>query len=177
MVQSVRRAGESATLLLSCRAAALPGLEARLAGIGETRIVTLPPDAPADGALTMRDAIRSEGEALPFVVRLPSATRPPVVAPDAARPPASQAVPDLPLAASGGIRDGIEIAKAIALGAQACGVAGPFLAAALESAEAVQQIIDRLIGQLRIAAFSVGAPDIAALSRAPLFDIRTGTPL
>ena len=86
-----------------------------------------------------------------------------------------QALPHLPLAASGGIRDGIEIAKAIALGAQVCGVAGPFLAAAVESAEAVQQVIDKLVGQLRIVAFAVGARDMAALSHTPLFEHLPGT--
>ncbi|MGD8998746.1 MAG: type 2 isopentenyl-diphosphate Delta-isomerase [Anaerolineae bacterium] len=80
--------------------------------------------------------------------------------------------PELPVIASGGIRDGIEIAKAVALGAAACGVAGPFLHAASESAEAVSELIHVLVDQLRVAMFAAGAPDIAALQRTPILAIR-----
>jgi isopentenyl-diphosphate delta-isomerase len=77
--------------------------------------------------------------------------------------------PELPVIASGGIRNGIEIAKAIALGAAACGVAGPFLRAASESATAVAELTDVLVDQLRVAMFAVGALDIAMLQRTPVF--------
>ncbi|MDW8068261.1 MAG: type 2 isopentenyl-diphosphate Delta-isomerase [Anaerolineae bacterium] len=79
-----------------------------------------------------------------------------------------QAVPHLPIIASGGIRDGIQVAKAIALGASICGVARPFLVAAAESAEAVAEAATILITQLRVAMFAIGAPDLAALARASL---------
>lgn len=74
------------------------------------------------------------------------------------------ATPEVPVIASGGIRSGIEIAKAIALGAVACGVAGPFLPAASESTTAVAGLIDVLIDQLRIAMFAAGAKDTAGLA-------------
>jgi isopentenyl-diphosphate delta-isomerase len=74
--------------------------------------------------------------------------------------------PDLPVLASGGIRDGIQMAKAIALGAAACGVAGPFLHAANESAAAVADLVTALVIQLRVAMFAVGAVDITALRHA-----------
>ena len=65
--------------------------------------------------------------------------------------------------ASGGIRSGIEIAKAIALGAVACGVAAPFLQAANDSISAVIDLIRVLVEQLRTAMFVTGAKDVAAL--------------
>ncbi|HET90142.1 MAG TPA: type 2 isopentenyl-diphosphate Delta-isomerase [Chloroflexi bacterium] len=75
--------------------------------------------------------------------------------------------PHLPIIASGGIRDGIQIAKAIALGAAACGIAGPFLHAADQSTAAVIDLTQVLLDQLRIAMFAVGAADIPALTRHP----------
>ncbi|HHN93924.1 MAG TPA: type 2 isopentenyl-diphosphate Delta-isomerase [Anaerolineae bacterium] len=81
---------------------------------------------------------------------------------------ALRGAPGLPIIASGGIRDGIQIAKSIALGAVACGVAGPFLRAAVESTAAVLEGIAVLVEQLRIAMFAVGAGDIAALRQTPL---------
>lgn len=81
------------------------------------------------------------------------------------------AVPELPAIASGGLRDGIDVAKCIALGATACGVAGPMLKAAAESAEAVDQTITEFTRVLRIAMFAVGAANIAALQATPLLEV------
>jgi len=73
-------------------------------------------------------------------------------------------LPNLPVIASGGIRTGVEVAKAIALGATACGIAQPLLVAANESIAAVTHAISVILRQLRIAMFATGAKDIAALS-------------
>lgn len=81
---------------------------------------------------------------------------------------AHRGAPELPIIASGGIRDGIQVAKAIALGATACGTAGPFLRAASESSRAVAELIEMLLTQLRIAMFAAGVVDIPALQRTPL---------
>jgi len=81
---------------------------------------------------------------------------------------AHRGAPGLPIIASGGIRDGIHMAKAIALGAAACGVARPFLRAASESTVAVTELIAVLVTQLRVAMFAAGAADIPALQRAPI---------
>jgi isopentenyl-diphosphate delta-isomerase len=79
-----------------------------------------------------------------------------------------EGAPGLPIIASGGLRDGIDVAKCIALGADLGGVAGPFLKAAAESMEAVLHLIWELQTQLRIAMFASGAADLAALKETPL---------
>jgi isopentenyl-diphosphate delta-isomerase len=60
------------------------------------------------------------------------------------------------------------VAKAVALGAAACGIAGAFLHAANESTTAVADLIAVLVAQLRVAMFAIGAIDIAALGRIPI---------
>ena len=72
-------------------------------------------------------------------------------------------MPDVPLVASGGIRDGVHVAKALALGADLAGLALPFLRAADESDAAVATLIDELVTALRIAVFASGARTIAGL--------------
>lgn len=74
-----------------------------------------------------------------------------------------QAAPQLARIASGGIRDGIDVAKCLALGASAAGLASPFLKAAVHSVEAVIDVIDALAEELRIAMFCAGAGHVAAL--------------
>ena len=81
---------------------------------------------------------------------------------------ARKGAPDASLIASGGIRNGIEIAKCVALGADLVGVAGPFLKAAVQSAEATLESVRILQRQLEIAMFCAGASDIPALSQTPL---------
>ena len=79
---------------------------------------------------------------------------------------AQRGAPGLPIIASGGIRDGVQMAKAIALGAVTCGVAGPFLHAASESTAGVADLIAVLTDQSRVAMFAAGVADIPALQRA-----------
>jgi isopentenyl-diphosphate Delta-isomerase len=80
-----------------------------------------------------------------------------------------EAAPDLPIIASGGLRNGVDIAKCIALGAELGGIAGPFLKAAAQSLEAVRQLIWELSTQIRITMFVSGAVDIPALKQTPLY--------
>lgn len=77
--------------------------------------------------------------------------------------------PNTPILASGGLRDGIDIAKCIALGAQMGGMAGPFLKAAAISTEAVLELEREITAQVRIAMFNVGAANLAELAAVPLF--------
>jgi isopentenyl-diphosphate delta-isomerase len=70
--------------------------------------------------------------------------------------------------ASGGLRDGIDVAKCVALGATLGGLAKPFLTAATESTEAVGETIRTLTTQLRIAMFCVGAANLTALANTRL---------
>jgi isopentenyl-diphosphate delta-isomerase len=78
------------------------------------------------------------------------------------------ALPDIELVASGGIRNGLDIAKAIALGANVAALGQPLLAPALESADKVVESLASLIGEIKVAMLCVGARDLAALRQAPL---------
>lgn len=75
-------------------------------------------------------------------------------------------LPEVPLIASGGIRNGVEIAKCIALGADIVGMAGPFLKAATEDADHVERIIVRVTKEIRVAMFATGSRDLKALRKA-----------
>lgn len=69
---------------------------------------------------------------------------------------------------SGGIRNGVDVAKAIAMGAHVVGLAQPFLGPAVESAEAVYEKIQQTLRELRIAMFCVGARNLDELRRIQL---------
>ena len=80
-----------------------------------------------------------------------------------------EAAPGLPIIASGGIKDGIEAAKCVALGASLVGLAGEFLRAAdRDGAAGVVELADTITDELRVAMFCAGAADIAALAHTPL---------
>jgi len=74
-------------------------------------------------------------------------------------------LPDMPLVASGGIRSGMDAAKALALGADAVAMARPLLAPAIESAAAVVDVLGGFIEELRICLHGCGAADLAELRR------------
>ncbi len=80
-----------------------------------------------------------------------------------------EAAPDLPVFASGGIRDGIEAAKCIALGASLVGLAGEFLRAAdRDGVAGVVELSDTISQELRVAMFCASAGDLHILAHTPL---------
>lgn len=79
-----------------------------------------------------------------------------------------RAVPEIPVFASGGVRSGVDVAKAVRLGAALVGTAQPVLGSAADTAAAVEARMTRYIDELRIAAFCTGSADLAALATAPL---------
>ncbi|MFP4008310.1 MAG: type 2 isopentenyl-diphosphate Delta-isomerase [Spirulinaceae cyanobacterium] len=73
------------------------------------------------------------------------------------------AYPNVPLIASGGLRNGMDVAKAIALGADLAGLAYPFLKAANESIEALDELAQLLIAEMTTVLFCTGNRTITEL--------------
>lgn len=75
----------------------------------------------------------------------------------------------LPTIAVGGVRNGLDAARALSLGAVAVGVGRPLLEQALLGTDAVQDWIAAFAHQLRAAVFLAGVPSARALASAPHF--------
>ena len=76
----------------------------------------------------------------------------------------------VPIIASGGVRNGLDAAKAIRLGATLAGAASPFLKAQAKGGEkAVREVMQRWKRELRMACFGTGSKDLAALRKARLY--------
>lgn len=71
----------------------------------------------------------------------------------------------VPVIASGGIRNGLEIAKCIALGANMCGMAFPFLKHASKSFESLCEFTNKTLIELKSTMFLVGSKNIAELAK------------
>lgn len=69
--------------------------------------------------------------------------------------------PEATIVASGGLANGIDVAKALALGADVAALAGPFLRAA--AAGVAGELATELVETLRLAMFAVGARSVAEL--------------
>ncbi len=74
--------------------------------------------------------------------------------------------PDIPLIASGGLRNGLEIAKTIALGADLAGLAFPFLQAASDSETALHELVTALKAEITTALFCTGNATLTDLKQA-----------
>lgn len=69
----------------------------------------------------------------------------------------------LPLVASGGLRNGLEVAKCLNIGADMCAMALPFLKQAAVSKEAVMEFANVLLNELKSAMYLVGAGNVKTL--------------
>lgn len=70
---------------------------------------------------------------------------------------------EIDLIASGGIRSGVDIAKAVILGARLCGIAKPLLEPAMASSDAVIERIEELKREFTVAMFLLGCSEVQQL--------------
>jgi len=80
------------------------------------------------------------------------------------------ALPDVTLIGSGGVRDGVDAARALRLGADLAAQAAGVLGAARLSTEALVAHLEGRIEELRIVCFLTGSRDLAALKGAALLE-------
>jgi isopentenyl-diphosphate delta-isomerase len=71
---------------------------------------------------------------------------------------------ELPIIATGGIRNGLDAAKALVLGASAAGIAHALLKPAMKDKNATRLELDVILRELRTAMFLVGADSVEKLS-------------
>jgi len=95
-----------------------------------------------------------------------------VPTPDSIR--ALSAIEGLTVIGSGGVRSGLDVAKALALGADLVGLAQPFLVAAEVSQAQVEAAIARIVRELKIAMFCTGCRTLEELGRAPIHRVQEG---
>ena len=79
-----------------------------------------------------------------------------------------KAVPNMTIFASGGLKDGLDIAKCIALGAKLGGMAGQFLRAAAVSTEQVIEMMKLVKRQIEVTMFTTGAGTLDVLRNGKL---------
>jgi isopentenyl-diphosphate delta-isomerase len=76
-----------------------------------------------------------------------------------------KAIPEMTIFASGGIKDGLDIAKCIALGASLGGMAGNFLKAAAISTDNVIEMMKLTMRQIEVTMFATGTSNLPALCK------------
>jgi len=79
-----------------------------------------------------------------------------------------RAAPEMKIIASGGLRDGIEIAKCIALGARLGGMAGTFLKAAAQGPQKTLAMMREIHREIQVCMFAAGAGNLDALQATTL---------
>ncbi len=78
------------------------------------------------------------------------------------------ACPEALLIASGGMRNGLDAAKALRLGADLVGFAAAILPEAVDGPDALVQRFEKIIAELRVAAFCTGSATLGELQRASI---------
>jgi isopentenyl-diphosphate delta-isomerase, type 2 len=78
--------------------------------------------------------------------------------------------PDVPLIASGGLQNGLDAAKALALGADLAGLARPFLQAAAESESALELLVEVLIAEIATVMFCTGCANLYELQHSGVLE-------
>jgi isopentenyl-diphosphate delta-isomerase len=76
--------------------------------------------------------------------------------------------PEMPIFASGGLKDGLDIAKCIALGATLAGMAGQFLKAAAISTEQTVEMVQLVKKQIEVTMFAAGIANFELLKQSEL---------
>jgi isopentenyl-diphosphate delta-isomerase len=84
-----------------------------------------------------------------------------------------KAAPGMLIFASGGLKNGLDIAKCIALGATLGGMAGLFLRTAIRSSAEVTKLVELIKRQIQVTMFSSGIKDIHSLENYTLFHSST----
>lgn len=74
----------------------------------------------------------------------------------------------IPVIASGGVRSGLDIAKSLALNASLASISQPMLEVAVKGTKKTEELLSRLIDELRNAMFLVGAENLESLAKVPL---------
>jgi isopentenyl-diphosphate delta-isomerase len=74
-----------------------------------------------------------------------------------------EAAPEIKIFASGGLNNGLDIAKCIALGATLGGMAGKYLKAAATSSEKIVELMKLTRRQIQVAMFAAGVGDISKM--------------
>ncbi|KAA0112307.1 type 2 isopentenyl-diphosphate Delta-isomerase [Mycolicibacterium sp. P1-5] len=80
-------------------------------------------------------------------------------------------LPDMPLVASGGIRTGVDAAKALMMGADVVAMARPLLAHAIESPTAALDALHGFVEELRVCLHGCGAADLTELRQLTLIPL------
>jgi isopentenyl-diphosphate delta-isomerase len=75
--------------------------------------------------------------------------------------------PGLPVIATGGLRSGLDVARALALGATLVAMGYPFLKAASEGEVALRRFLEGMVAEMRVAMHLAGAHTIAELGQVP----------
>ncbi len=74
----------------------------------------------------------------------------------------------LPLISTGGVRTGLDMARALALGATLVGIGFPFLKAASQSYDAVCELLETIVAELKVAMQLSGAASLEQLQQTDL---------